>query len=838
MLKNMPQNMLLMALIGLILAICGGSVWGFALNWPLFWPLLLLVALGLAVWGWLRQKNALLFLQFFTLTVVFLVAQAYGQQALQQALQARLAHPISVRAVVQVDGLSDGVGAHWQQVVRVERVDAEHASWLGRRWLLRQPFAHQLPIDDGLSTDAVINMQAGQRWSVQVKLKPIRGQASPNAFDVERWMLSRGIVAQGEIVQAKRLPALDSLSLQDRIDRLRLRLRVHLSAFDAPENGVLLGLLTGDRALLDGDIKARYQQVGISHLLAISGPHVLMLAVMLTGALALLLNRWPRLYLYQERRRWLLPFFVLCVLAYALLAGFELPAQRTFFMVLVVALAQGWRRVLPFSPLLLAALLVLLVDPLAVLSAAFVLSFAAVWILSAWTTQQASPATPSGWRRVFAPMLLLIRQQAALTVLLIPLILAVFGQLSWWSFPVNLIAIPLLGVLVLGVNLLALLLWPFSVSAADLLWQFNLDILSYFHQFIDFLLNKNGYALWPYQLSLLQLFALLLLLFLLLLPRGLLSRAVLFCCAVLCLFALCWPSLRPVQTQAPLTVQVLDVGGGQSLLLRTARHNLLLDVGSKAPLQQQGMAERVLLPMLYTQHIRVLDALILTRTEPQYSAGLGAVLGAVQVKKILTNQVIPQFDAAVSAQNIRVEGCVAGQQWTWDGVDFAVLSPYADAWDEAAWQNLAAEDQACVLLVTVPVNAKSNAKGQAKDDTKDDTKDKRQRVLIMSDASRLTEQMLLLLCQDVRADVLIVAQHGAKNSNSMAFLQAVGAKRAVISVDEMQGKHAPDAQVLARFKQLGMTIDNTADGGTLSYRLGVDDDLSPQRWRDRWPWLH
>lgn len=107
-------------------------------------------------------------------------------------------------------------------------------------------------------------------------------------------------------------------------------------------HAILLGLLTGDKSLMDSDLKNRYQVTGISHLLAISGPHVLMLAA-IVSVFVLWLVKWLAPQLLVKLPSSLLVLWVSVVIAgfYALLVGFEIPAQRTFWM-LHLTLSRPW----------------------------------------------------------------------------------------------------------------------------------------------------------------------------------------------------------------------------------------------------------------------------------------------------------------------------------------------------------------------------------------------------------------------------------------------------------------------------------------------------------------
>ncbi|MFZ3194047.1 MAG: ComEC/Rec2 family competence protein, partial [Moraxellaceae bacterium] len=217
------------------------------------------------------------------LILISLAAIHYTQSALQQRLAERLLTVQTVDVAVRVVGLSDAVDSTWRQVVRPVVPQAD----LPEQWLLGLP--HSASPD---TAAAPPNMRAGEIWQIKAKLTPVRGRASRGAFDLERWLiLERGIGAQAELLGAQKIHTKSALSIVERVDRLRLQLREYFQSFTPDSRGVLLGLLTGDRALIPDQHRQLYQDAGIAHLLAISGPHVLLAAAVLTWVVGLLLNR-------------------------------------------------------------------------------------------------------------------------------------------------------------------------------------------------------------------------------------------------------------------------------------------------------------------------------------------------------------------------------------------------------------------------------------------------------------------------------------------------------------------------------------------------------------------
>ncbi|MDE2422570.1 MAG: ComEC/Rec2 family competence protein, partial [Gammaproteobacteria bacterium] len=395
------------------------------------------------------------------------------QSAMNQALQDRLQAPQTVDTVVRVIGMSDGVDENWRQVV--EPVKAIQG--LPRRWLLYPKFSlnadHRQP---------VANLRAGELWRVSVKLSPVHGSASPAAFDQEQWLMTQHIGATGTLESATLVEsnAGGLRSILDQVDRLRNALRDHLSDLDSPARGVLLGLLTGDSVLIDPDLRQLYQQAGISHLMAISGPHVVLAALMVAWLLQQILNIYPRIYLRIPRKVLLLPIVMLMVLSYALLAGWGVPAQRTVLMVgISTFLTLLGRLRSTYSIMLIALSISLLIDPLAIYQSGLWLSFVATAVLMSLVRQPVPIGTR--WQRFIQEVKFLVKLQVSMFVLLIPPTLAFFHQISLFSVAVNLVAIPLIGLVVVPLALVALLIWPIWTGLADAILILAAGMLEQLH---------------------------------------------------------------------------------------------------------------------------------------------------------------------------------------------------------------------------------------------------------------------------------------------------------------------------------------------------------------------
>lgn len=260
------------------------------------------------------------------------------------------------------------------------------------------------PAPEWMAAQAPQRIRAGERWQFTVRLKRPHGTANPDGFDYEAWLLQKGIRATG-YVREKAGQARLGASAQplDGIQRLREHIRGGIGQALAghPQAGVITALAVGDQNAIPHDNWRVYNRTGTSHLMSISGLHITLFAALAGGLAYAMWRRMPALVMRLPARRAALFVGWLAALAYTLLAGFQIPAQRTLFM-LTVLVAGLWlqREPRPASLLLLALTVVLLLDPWAVLAPGFWLSFGAVAAMM-WAVQGmlGQPGKIAAWVR-------------------------------------------------------------------------------------------------------------------------------------------------------------------------------------------------------------------------------------------------------------------------------------------------------------------------------------------------------------------------------------------------------------------------------------------------------
>lgn len=622
-------------------------------------------------------------------------------------------------------------------------------------------------------------LHGGACWQLRLRLRAPRGSANPGGFDYEAWLYRQDIQALATVREgqpcAQAAPALALLVLRD---RLRAQFRAWLP--EAPARGLIAGLTIGDQsdiAAADWDV---FRRTGTSHLVAVSGFNVAIIAGVVFFALRWGWALWPRLCLWWPAQRAAAAGAAIAAVGYAALAGFEAPVARATWMVLGAWLVSLlWRRPAPSKIFALAWCAVLLSEPAAVLSPGVWLSFGAVAAIAYCLGGRPYRFTaPPAWREA-------MRLQCMLSLLLAPLSLYEFGGLSWIAPLVNLLAVPVVAVLTPALLAVLLLAWLWPGPGLWLLQQAALLVESAQRGLAGLAqLTPQAWLAWtptPLALLLGALGAVLVLA-----PRGLPLRGlgVILCAAL----------LLPAAAAPPQGARfaVLDVGQGLSVVVQTARHVLVFDTG---PAYGEGYdaGRSVLVPYLSAVGLRRVDVLMISHADLDHRGGAAALRAAFPVQ---------QAYGALSSQP-----CRDGQHWRWDGVDFMVLHPDSDAWTR--------NNGACVLRIAAGAHA----------------------VLLPADIERPAEQRLLLShAADLRAEVLLAPHHGSASSSGADFLAAVAPQTVIFPAAYGNAYRHPRAEVVARYRAAGSALEMTGAAGALLFDLDARRGVSGlRRWREQAP---
>jgi len=669
---------------------------------------------------------------------------------------------------------------HWQ-----DDIQAEPRAMPGKLLLSWYPHKdHKIP-----------SVHVGERWRLQVRLKRPHGFSNPGGFDYEASLFRQGIRARGYVHHVTKSPAQDQATDTAvpvnqrlapagnayRVDQLRETLRTRILAVldDHPLRGIVLALAIGDRQQITQPQWEVLTRTGTNHLVAISGLHVGLVAGF---AFFLMRGLWrlsARAVVCWPAAKAGAVAALLAAAVYAMLAGFSVPTQRALVMVAVVMLAIiVQRHTRPSGLLALALLLVLMIDPLAVMAAGFWLSFGAVAVLVYGMSGRL--AMNSYWWRWG-------RAQWLVAVGLFPALLLSFQQVSVVAPLANLLAVPWVSLVTVPLTLLGSICLGFSVTAGE--WLLGLSTLSLevLWWWLDGLAQwklaawqQTAPPLWAMPVAVVGILWLLA-------PQGVPARKVGLVGLLPLLFVS--PAVIP-SGQARFTL--LDVGQGLAAVVQTQNHVLVFDAG---PRFSSGFntGEAVVAPYLRAQGRRYIDTLVVSHGDNDHIGGVAGLRATIPLRQVLSS--VPQ----------RIDGampCLAGQRWQWDGVTFAMLNPGDDLYDEGRRNN----NRSCVLRVQAGEHS----------------------VLLTGDIEQAAERALVqTFGSRLASDVLVAPHHGSRTSSTPEFLAAVSPTVALFPVGYRNRYGFPKAQIVQRYVTQQVRLFDTAQHGAIELQLGSEAGPGP-----------
>ncbi len=632
-----------------------------------------------------------------------------------------------------------------------------------------------------------IEIEAGIALRLLVRLKEPRGLSNPGGFDYERWLFLEGYGATGYVRDwdRQRNASVDPARwwLTKRADLAR-QIAAATPGADAPV--LLTALALGERFGFDERHWEVLRRTGTSHLVAISGLHIGLVAALTFFLIRRIWIRLPGVLAHYDLQSAAL-VSIGCAAFYAAAAGFAIPTQRALLMLSVAYLAILTRRYVSMTAGLSAALLfVLLWDPLTIVSPSFWLSFLAVGLL--WQLGQGRTALGRNSRTAGSKFRESANIQWGICLGLTPVVVLFFGEVSLVAPLVNFVAIPIFSLVLVPLTLIATLtlsvefLGPYLMYGAGVVAQsvwWVLDSIAGWSWSAMVLPQAGG---WQFVLAAIGVtFAL---------PVHPLPGRYLSTLAIL--------PLLVVQADGPepgvAVATVLDVGHGLAVIVETRNHVLLYDAG---PSYRSGFdsGADIVLPALRARGRTGLDTIVISHADRDHSGGAAAVIESFPRAQLIAGPDVTLADASA---------CQGGQSWVWDGVEFNFLHP-------PAGYTLRGNDSSCVLMVATRAGA----------------------LLITGDIESRGELTLLSQVPGLQAEVVIVPHHGSATSSTLTMVDAMHARYAVVSAAYANQWGFPRPEVRARWEASGARMVTTGASGAITITLASSGQPRLTSHRDR-----
>lgn len=712
-------------------------------------------------------------------------------------------------------------------------------------------------------------IRSGETWLLAVKIKAPYASQNPYARDYESYLFQQGIQAKGYLPKysAERYQAINKLWQQFNGQKLTLeepvRNEYSLFAFKLSKASfwdwrswrsrlhaqwqqrfigsefwrIYQALLLGERSQMTPEDWQLLQNTGTSHLMAISGLHLAIMALIGAGLFRGIW--WLGAYRIERVN---LPTFsavgaLILATAYLMISGMAIPTQRAWIMVMVFLLFIFIRRKFqPWSALAIAAFLVLLFDSSAVLSAGFWLSFVAVALIFyslPWLS-----ARPR-WQQ----MLIL---QTVLTIGLAPLLIWQFSQLPMLSFLANIVAIPIVSFLALpllfvsaAVAFVSPSLFSWLLVVSEFIWQKLWGYLKWLQTVQTNLPFNTGFS----EQSLIWVLLIYAVLFLTLKlaadcskrrkqtetqsmehseslqgarKRNIIKLSGLWMLA--CLLAVLTFQSWQKPRYGEFWLTLFDTGQGLALSVETAEHRLIYDAGPKWG--QTSAAQFAVIPYWQKMGSPPVNSLMISHSDSDHAGGLETLVQQLPINKIVSGQ--PDKVNRALQVPLAITQCYQGQFWQWDGIGFEVLAPKQGQLPQIRNDN----DFSCVLKISVLANPEHS-------------------VLVTGDIGMQAEVQLITDYQQqpskLRASILLAGHHGSRYSSSASFIEKVNPDTVLFAAGYQNHFGFPSDQVLQRIDEVLPQAKrfNTACSGALRFAINAQRiELMEQTRKRRLKWYY
>lgn len=627
---------------------------------------------------------------------------------------------------------------------------------------------------------------AGQMYYVMGEQVAPSMPAHQYGFEMKKYLQSKN--ARGIIEIQQMSYSGEQKALLQPIYEQRFRLKTHIERTFPPSLAAeAQALLIGLRENVDEELNRAYQKLGITHLFAISGLHVALVSFL-----------FFQLLLRLRVRREVATVLLLVVLPlYAVLAGGAPSIWRAVSVVEFLLLTQYLRWKIPVDDALsFSLILFLLLEPGAIFQVGFQLSYLATYSLV--YSSRILTRYENFWIQSF--FLTFVCQ-----ILVYPLLLHHFFEISLSSFIANIIFVPLFSFVILPINLLLLALSFLPIPIDQLLFAIYEPLRTSLTQLI-LLIQRPIHQMWnpgkPTLLWLLLLYCSVFMTFYLLDRQEKYTKIAL---------SLLLPALIfhvQMSIHQDLKISFVNVGQGDCIVIELPYRKsvVLIDAGGLLRFHQEQWKERnsdyevgrqVVVPYLKARGIQQIDTFILTHADADHVEGAEEILREVRVKDVhitpnsLQKAVMNDFLLEIQKTNTRLSEQMAGSSWQLGNVRFDYLSPTDTLYE--------GNDDSLVLLVQ---------QGTFK-------------ALFTGDLEQQGEEEMIRLYRHAIENVTVLkaGHHGSKTSSIESFVEVTNPQFVVFMAGENNRYRHPHIDVVNRFEARKIPYVITGYDGTIELSI-------------------
>ena len=612
-------------------------------------------------------------------------------------------------------------------------------------------------------------LNQGDLVTLSVSIKPIYGLLNEAGYDKERYLFSKGIVANASYISGTSYRIVSTQSIR------AVWFEEIKSYTDQLSNqALILALSFGYRELIPNDTWGLLKSSGLLHLIAISGLHI---------GIAYGIG-----YKVGASLRWLFPQVVWTPLIiglslaifYSWFAGFTLPTQRALVMCCIASflIFSGFKVGL-VQYLLLSLCVVLIFDPFSTLSSSLWMSFGAVavvlYCVQLFALDRDKTSVIHRWG-------ILLKVQSMLSFMILPLTMLFFQGFSTVSIVYNALFIPWFTFVVIPLLFLSIFTSIFLNIETTIFWELvdkSLSIVELLLPYSDsYWINSSN------ELAVVMTIAI----FILFILSRYLSKSTILIIGCICSL---WIFTREDDDRT-LKIDFLDVGHGLAVLIEKNKQVIVYDTGKAW--EGGSIVDSVVTPILQSRGVEKIEGGIISHFDSDHSGGYKAIIKKFSPEWIRTSQKNRSSSSSSSSQKSsdQYKPCVKGESWLWNDVTFKVLWP-------PKMVGRAYNPQSCVIRL------EDNDSGNS--------------VLLTGDIEALSEWILSRTPSELSSDVMLVPHHGSFTSSTHVFVSSVSPSFAIASLAKGNQWGMPSSKVMDRYAQVSSQWLDTGSSGQISFEI-------------------
>jgi competence protein ComEC len=579
-----------------------------------------------------------------------------------------------------------------------------------------------------------------------------------------------------------------------------------------PSSSIFQALVLGEQGNIPEEVRESFITTGIAHLLAISGDHLGIVALLSFSLFLWVMKRSEFLLLSLSVKKWAAALTIPCLLLYTFIAGGGISVIRATIMVITFFLSIVFDRERHLlHTLALAAFLILLFSPPSLFDVSFQLSFLAVLsilylvprIYRDLRREEINIPPEISWKQKiwkYARLSFIVTVVAILGTA--PFVALHFNRVSLIGFLANLFIVPWVGFLIVPITLIASIFSFFFYPFASLLITVDQFLATLLFKVVAFFASIPFASIYIPTPTAIEIILYYLLLFLWVhLRKGKKIKYLFVGICILLAADLAYWNLKD-RFRKDLTLTFIDVGHGDSILVEFPKGKRMLIDGGGLHEDRFDVGKNVIAPFLWKKKIQKIDTLVLTHPDPDHLKGLNFIASQFKIGRFWDNGLRGDsefyLELEKTLQRRKIDRFPLNENINSqmiNGVEISFLNPPAGSTGPVRHRNPAyLNNQSLVIRLRF----------------------KNIILLLTGDVEKEAEERMVRKGYPLRAHILKVPHHGSSSSSSLIFLEKVKPDHAIISVGERTIGRLPHPEVIERYKRLGSKIFRTDKHGAIT----------------------